>query len=274
MGQILKAAAFASVVFGLCVAQAGVSHAAITDFTTWTQVQDPPHANFTASTTATQATLLASNGPIPSGTDIGYQSVNGSTPALSTAGHAFDPASSFSVAIDFNLAFANSPAGGLAIGFGVGEDGDGENSAGAVMFTQNGAPQLFFGGAARTNDVTASPQPIFVGAALTGSMFASYDAATGNITLGASTTPGAASPAGTTTFTGVQNGWDNTLLLTSFFLRSDNSLGQAWQSGNAQAVFSNFRVLSGSPTAIPEPATLATFAFATALLLRRRRNTH
>lgn len=270
MGQNSRSVRIALGVLGLCVASASVSHAGILDLTTWTQVQDPPNVNFTASATSTQATLLAGSGAVPSGTDIGYQSVNGLTPATSTAGHAFDPASNFSVAIDFNLAFSNTPTGGLAIGFGIGEDGDGEDSAGVVMLTKNGAPQLFFAGAARINDVTQPPQGIFVGASLTGSMFATYDATTGDITLGASPTPGAASPSGTTTFTGLQNAWDNTLLLSSFFLRSDATLGPAWTSGNAQAVFSNFRVLGGSPTVIPEPASIAMLAFGAMLLLLRR----
>lgn len=256
----------------ICGALATASHAAITDLSTWTQVQDPPNVNFTSTLSSSQATLLAGNAAVPSGTDIGYQSVNGNTPATSTAGYAFDPASSFSVAIDFSMSFSNSPTGGLAIGFGIGEDINGENSAGAVMFTQTGSPQLFFGGAARTNDVTAPAQPIFVGASLAGSLFATYDAPSGNIVLGASNTPGAASPAGTTTFAGLQNGWNDTLLLSSFFLRSDNTLGQAWTSGNGEAVFSNFRVLSGTPLAVPEPGSLALLSLATlALRLRRRR---
>jgi hypothetical protein len=245
--------------------------AAITDLTTWTQVQDPPHGNFTASATPTAATLLAGNGAVPSGTDIGYQSVNGLTPALSSAGYAFNPAASFSVAIDFAMTFANSPTGALAIGFGIGEDGNGANSAGAVMFTANGTPQLFFGGAARIDDVTQPAQAILVPASASGTLFASYDAASGNITLGAAPTMSAVAPLGTTTFTGIQNSWDDTDLITSFFLRSDSTLGPAWQGGNGQAVFSNFRVLSGSPVVVPEPSGLAMLALTATAFARRRR---
>src|SRR5687767_7762990 len=117
------AAAWALVAWGaLLAARAPSAEAAITDLSTWTLVQDPPNANFTVTPHPTAKILLAGNGAVPSGTDIGYQSVNGPTPAASTAGHAFDPAASFSVAIDYTMSFANTPSGGLAIGFGIGED--------------------------------------------------------------------------------------------------------------------------------------------------------
>jgi hypothetical protein len=242
----------------LVLAASGAARGAITDLTTWTEIQDPPNPSFTASTTSSQATLLAGNGAIPSGTDIGYKSVNGLTPALSTAGHAFDPSSSFSVAVDFNLTFANAPSGALAIGFGIGEDGDGANSAGAVMFTSNGSPSLFFGAAARVNDVNQPGGLIPVAASPSGTLFASYDATSGDVRLGATPAPGAAAPTGTAVYPAIQNLWAGGDLLASFFLRSDATLGPAWQGGNGQAVFSNFRVLSGSPTAIvPEPSGLA-----------------
>ncbi len=247
---------------------------AITDLTTWTQIQDPPNPNFTSSATVSQATLLAGNGAIPSGTDIGYKSVNGLTPALSTAGHAFDPSSSFAVAVDLNMTFANAPSGALAIGFGIGEDGDGANSAGAVMFTSNGSPQFFFGAAARVNDVNQPSGVIPVAASLSGTLFASYDATSGNVTLGATPAMSAAAPTGTALYPAIQNSWAGGDLLTSFFLRSDATLGPAWQGGNAQAVFSNFRVLSGSPIAIvPEPSGLAIVlvSLVAAASLRRRR---
>jgi hypothetical protein len=260
-----------ALIFMTAIAQGQIARGAITDFTSWTLVQDPANANFTSSVSATQATLLAGNGAIPAATDIGYQSVDGETPAGSSAGYAFDPANNFQVAIDFNISFSNTPTGGLAIGFGVGEDRDGMNSAGAVLLLNNGSPSAVFGAAARIDDQTQTPQAILVLGSLSGSLFASYDVASGNITLGASQTAGAAAPSGTTTFSGLQNSWNNGDLLTSFFLRSDNTLGQAWQSGNGQAVFSNFRVLSGSPTAVPEPTSL-TFLCVSGFALSRLRN--
>jgi len=246
---------------------AAVCQAGIVDFNSWTLVQDPPHANFTSTVdSASQITLRATGGPIPAATDIGYQSVNGSTPAASTAGNAFDPAADFAVAVDYSLSFA-SPVGGLGIGFGIGEDIDGANSAGVALLTSSGSP-IAFGGAARVNDVNQSPQLISVPATNTARLIASYQSATGNVTLGVSTN-GDDTPEGTTTFNGIQNSWDGGLLLASFFLRSDNTLGSGWTAGTASAVFSNFHVISGTPVAVPEPATLMLAAAGLAALVIR-----
>jgi hypothetical protein len=250
-------------------AMSSSAQAAITNFNTWTQVTDPPHANFTGSIdTATQISLLATGGPIPSSTDIGYQSVNSNTAATSTVGFAFDPSGSFQVAVDFSLNFQNTPDGGLAIGFGIGEDRGGENSAGAIVFTQDGATS-FLGAAARINDVNQAAQLVQLGGPAAGSLFAAYNAVSGDVTLGFGTV-GAASPSSTATYTGIQNSWDNELLLASFFLRSDSFLGQAWTSGNATATFSNFRVLAGTPIAVPEPNALALFTLGSIGLVYRR----
>lgn len=236
----------------------------IADFTTWTLAQDPPNANFTGSAVAAQATLNALAGPVASGTDIGYQSVNGATAGSSTAGYAFDPASDFEIAIDFNLSFG-SPVGLMAVGFGIGKDGAGADSAGVAMGTFNGAPQLFFFGAARDGDVDQGTVLTNVGSSLTGSLFVIYTAASGNVTVGASQTQGAAAPSGTTaTYAGIENNWASGDLLASFFLRS-----QGWTSGTSQAVFSNFRVLEGTAVAVPEPGS-ASLVFLGGLLFLRR----
>src|SRR4029077_5119933 len=121
--------------------------------------------------------------------------------------------------------------------------------------TVNGAPSLYFGGAARINDVNQSPQPILsVPAQSSGRLILSYNAASGNVQVGVSTN-GDDTPEGTTTFSGIQHSWTNQPLLISFFERSDNSLSPAWTSGTASAVFTNFHVISGTPIAVPEPSS-------------------
>ena len=61
----------------------------------------------------------------------------------------------------------------------------------------------------------------------------------------------AASPA-------IANIWDGEDLLASFFMRSDNPSGAPlWTGTSAAAVFSSFRILEGSATAIPGPTTAA-----------------
>jgi len=264
MFRVLKSVCAAVVALSAAACQAD-----IIDFNNWTLVADPSHANFTSSVdSSSQITLHAADGSIPHATDIGYQSVNGSTPANSTAGYAFSPSFDFSVAVDFVLTF-DSPSGGLAIGFGIGEDKDGENSAGVVLLTNNGTPFFVFGSAARINDVNQSPQAVPVAGQSTGRFIASYQSATGNVTLGVSTNGDDTPEVGTATFGNIQNNWNGGRLLTSFFLRSDSSLGTAWTSGTADAVFSNFHVISGTPLAVPEPSTFTLAALALLGLVAR-----
>ncbi len=225
----------------------------IIDFAEWTQIQDPADANFVGSVdSASQITLSAIGGPVPAATDIGYQSVNGNTAADSTSGYAFDPSADFSVAVDFSLSV--SGIGGLGVGFGIGEDQNGSNSAGVAMLTANGMPLLSFVGAARIDDVNETPQ-LILAAQNSGRLVVSYIAASGDVQVGVSTN-GDDTPEGTVTFFGIQNSWNNEPLLPSFFLRSDNTLGSAWTSGTADAVFSGFHVIDGIPIAIPESSTL------------------
>ena len=110
---------------------------------------------------------------------------------------------------------------------------------------------------------------------LAGSLFVEYDAASGDVNVGAATTQGAAMPTVSGTFNGIQNQWNGGDLLTSFFIRSD---GAGWQSGTAEAVFSNFRVIEGSATSVPEPSALSSFAVCGAFIVqsicRGRRKRH
>lgn len=226
----------------------------IVSFLNWQLVQDPPNANMTASATATQATLLAGNGNVPLSTDIGYQSVNGLTPAVSTHGYAFSHLSDFAVAIDYNLSFSGSPGGALSLGFGIGEDANGQNSAGVGMATFNGNSVGNFSGAARVNDQNQNVLDLGLSSTLSGSLFVQYDAASGDIVVGAAPTMGAAAPTATGSYLGIQNQWQDGDLLVSFFLRSGPVF--AWSGGGqGEAAFSNFRVLQGSPYAVPEPGT-------------------
>ena len=172
-------------------APCATSFAAIVDFTTWTPVADPADPNFTSSATVSSASIQVANGSIPVGTDIGFQSVDGVTLGSSTSGSYFDPSNNFTIAIDYNLDFGAGAQGFLGLGFGIGEDGDGMNSAGVGMATFNGAPFLSFGGAARINDQDQSPLLLSLSSTLTGSLFVQYDASSGDVTVGAASTQGA-----------------------------------------------------------------------------------
>lgn len=252
--------------FGIATASAD-----ITDFNEWTLVEDPPHANFSSSVdSASQVTLSANGGSIPHGTDIGYNTINGSSPGTSSQGYFFDPANDFSIAVDYNMGFSNTPLGTLAFGFGIGESTSGSNSAGVALVTNSGLPITFVGGS-RINDVDQAPQTIAVPASLSGRMLVSYNAATGDIEVGVSTN-GDDVAEGSHVFSGMQNSWTDGGLIPSFFVRSDDVLALPWQSGNSTTIVTNFRVLSGSATAIPEPGSgLVLIGGGLTIGLRRRR---
>ena len=265
---------FTTLAFAIVLAPASAV-ATITDFNNWTLVEDPPNANMSASVdSATQVTLNAT-GLVPNATDIGYQSVNGNTPATSTAGDAFDPTASFSIAVDYDWSLVNA-MGGTGIGFGIGEDGAGENSAGIALVGTNGA--VFGTGAAARINNADTLTPIALGGGTSGSFIVEYDAVTGDILVGTGVV--GSSTAGAVTFAvlpgaDVYDLWnadgDDDLLLASFFLRSQDGIAPALTSGSTTAVFSNFRVFEGSAVEVPEPSSLALLSLGGLLVTCRRR---
>jgi len=242
------------------------SAAGITDLTEWTRVEDPPHPNIFSGAPSESSVTITANGAVPSGTDLGWASVNGADVATSTAGYYFDPSSDFSIAIDYNLTLTALEGGG-GIGLGIGEDVGGSDSAGIGLGFANlgiGGDILLFGTAGRVDDVDLSPSILNTAGTLQGRFFVEYFAAAGDVTVGVSPTPGAASPTETRVLAAIQNQWDDEPLLVSFFLRSQTAsltspvpvTVPAMTSGTAGVTFRNFTVLSGSPiAAVPEPTT-------------------
>lgn len=237
------------------------SASSIDNFTSWTLVQDPPHSGMTGSVDNTNMVTLNAIGPVPAGTDIGYRSINGNNVASSSFGSYFSASQDFHIAVDYSL---NSlPASGVAaIGFGVGEDSAGTNSAGALLAILNGG-QLVFSGGARINDSSQVQVMLVPGLATSGRFFVRYDSLSGDIIYGVNTTRGSVAPGYTGTFSGLQNSWNGDNLLASFFLRSDDSaLFSSLTSGTASAVFSNFAVLDGAAVSVvPLPAAAWLFGF-------------
>jgi hypothetical protein len=244
----------------------------LTDFNTWTEIEDPAHDNFNSSVDSPSQVTLSADGAVPLATDIGYKSINGLTAALSTSGNAFDPAFDFSLAIDYDISTGLFAAGGLTLGFGIGEDDDGTNSAGAVLSSRTIGilTRSSSAGAARIDDLTQTPLALAFLAPNTGSFFVSYEASSGNVTVGVGTA-GAATPNDSDTFNNIQQSWNGSKLFPSFFLRSDSASSEPWALGTADAVFSNLRVLEGTPVGllIPEPSSLALTAIGCLGLLLR-----
>lgn len=243
---------------------------ALTDLNSWTQIEDPFNANMSAMIDSpTQATLIA-NGAVPSATDIGYASVNGQDVATSTAGYYFDPSADFVVAIDYDVSNFGS-IGGAGIGFGIGEDIDGSDSAGIGLGLLGGAPVLL-STAARVGDIDQPLQSFTSTPTASGRMFVNYNAAAGDVTLGFSPNKGDGMAVETVTLNGLQNLWDDEGLLVSFFLRSQGAgIVPPLTTGTLTAVFSNVEVISGTPIAVPEPATALAMMLAGAVALGRRR---
>jgi hypothetical protein len=236
------------------------ARADITDLSTWTKVANPPHFGMSGTIENPSAVKLiaAPNPPnaIPAGTDIGFQSVNGSRVGDSTQGAYFSATDDFHVAIDYNIEAIESIGLG-GIGFGIGEDQEGANSAGVGLGIFDGSPTLY-GGAARINDADESPLLFTTPPSTSGRFFVRYDSLSGDVTTGISTVLGSLVPEETQTFPGIQNNWDDRQLFVSFFLRSDsvNLIGPL-EGGTLTATFSNMEVLAGTPLGVPEPGAIA-----------------
>jgi hypothetical protein len=230
----------------------------IEDFDDWTLVEDPADPGLSYSVDSSSQVTLTATGPndgigIPFNRDIGFKSISGDDVASSQQGWAFDPTSDFTVAVDFDLSFTNA-IGGHTIGFGIGEDGDGKNSAGVALASFNGG-LLVLGGAGRVNDVNQGFVIDDIDVQSSGRFLVSYQSSSGNITVGVST-DGDNSAEDSGTFSGIQDLWNDDDLLVSFFARGDNGVAN-FHSGQANAIFSNFQVVAGDPFAVPEPSTLA-----------------
>jgi hypothetical protein len=238
----------------------------IDDFNSWTQVQDPFHVGMTGNVDSAAEVALTAVGAVPASVDIGYQSIDGNDVASSASGNYFSVNQDFHVAVDFDMTAVNS-VGLAVIGMGIGEDGDGTNSAGPALAIINGNPSAFSGGA-RINDVTQGTAIFGPTATSSGRFFVRYDSATGDIIYGVNTTKGSASPSDTGTFSALQKSWNDADLLVSFFLRSDTfSIVPPLSAGTVNAVFSNFEVLEGAPVAlVPEPASAALAVLATLMV--------
>lgn len=242
------------------VACPAASAASINDLTQWTLVEDPPHPSvFTVSNTPSSTRLRAA-GAVPSGVDIGFASVNGSTVAGSTDGYYFDPTKDFSIRLSTDLLLTNSVGGG-AIGFGIGEDIQGRNSAGVIVTFLNGEI-VALAAVSRVNDVDQPTRIIELTTRESNRLIVQYDSDTKQITLGA--TRGTVDDLGATIVEtlDVASGWSGTPLLASFFLRSQSLGPVASLSGQSDAIFSSLQVTSGIAQSVPEPNTTVLAAFA------------
>ncbi|MEO0587240.1 MAG: PEP-CTERM sorting domain-containing protein [Planctomycetota bacterium] len=267
----------------LCLALllATPTSAQTTDFTAWTLLEGPPDPDLSGvvAPDGTTATLSAT-GSINAMTDIGFASINGQDVASSNRGFYFDPNESFAIAVDYEIEIISTPTTSTVfrIGFGIGEDINGTDGAGVAVGVSATfpTPSLFFTGSAsaRTDDEVVSDPTVLASTGAVGSLQLAYDAATGNITVDSG--PDLPPPDPTDPFaidssftlSGLQNSWDNEGLIVSFFL---NGVGVGFEDGDVEATFSNFRILEGTPIAIPEPAALTLLAAAAGLALTRRR---
>lgn len=270
-----------------CAIAASAS-AQITDLTTWQFYydNDPGPGPLQDATTGSAAPNLAqlnflNDVDVPAGYDIGFSSINANTVADATSGYYFSAAQNFTIRMHFTLALTD-PNGFVAIGMGIGEDRKGVNSAGIGFGVGTG---LFnaasYGAAATNNDSPITSTFSLVEAAdnnYAGSLTVSYDAISGDVTVGAAQglgSPDPLAPAQSFTFDGTTDlgAWAGDDLLVSFFLRSDDpSIYSNWTGTAAQAEFFDFTIVEGTPIQVPEPSSLALLGIAGLGIIRRRRS--
>ncbi|MEO1236409.1 MAG: hypothetical protein AAFX76_06425 [Planctomycetota bacterium] len=256
----------------------------LTGLTSFTLLEDPPNANLTAAFGSGGEAVLTANGAVPDGVDIGLASVDGPTVSGSTSGFFFAPDTDFSIAIDYAVAFDGSVGAG-GIGFGIGVDADGADSAGiGLAFNNGGVLGTASAGRVGDEDTPVGPITILTGPA-SGRFFVGYDADAGAATVGLSATPGAGVPDGSLPaappITEIADAFEGQPLLVSFFLRSEqltvpltSTVLPPLSAGTVTATFSNLEVLAGTPIAVPEPAAgLVLLAFG-GVALGRRLRTH
>lgn len=251
-------------------------HAApITDFHAWNLVEDPPRDNLSSSIDSPNQVTLTASGSVPDANYIGYQSLNGNSPSRPVSGFAFDPTTSFSIAIDYDWSLQNA-VGGSEIGFAISEYGERNNTASVQILAWNNrvllvteSAQTQFG-SVETTPLIDTDEPFSTPGAPPpmGSLHLAFDAESGDITVGSGMIGSdLVDRVGILSGDTVYNLWnaegDIGLLSVSLFLRSQQigdgeaaTLVPQFSSGLASISFSNFRVISGSPVAIPEPALL------------------
>lgn len=266
--QIRKTIAFLTVLGGAwCGGASAVAD--IVDFGHWTMIEDPADPLLEAQVdSASQATLRLLDGTIGFGRDIGYASLNGLNETTSTQGYYFRTDADFRIAVDYQINFS-AASGGMSIGLGIGEDILGTDSAGIALLTQNGNPATYLA-AARVDDADVDNTFLAETALDTGRFLVDYQAATGDVMVGISV-DGDDVAEEWVTYSNLQDSWDDEGLLVSFFARGDNGLTN-WGGGTADAIFTDFHVITGSATAVPEPSTVCIVAMlAGGIALRRRR---
>lgn len=265
------------------------AHATIENLTNWDFYRDPPSPPTAAQINASTGTALSNLAELnftddvdfPAGYDIGYNSVNANTIAQATSGYYFSTAEDFTIRMHFTLDLTN-PNGLIGLGLGIGEDRAGVNSVGIGFAVATGGIGTLPGYAGALTDstgrsISALAIPVPVASTYSGSLTVAYHASTGDVTVGAATGLGGAEPlppTATKTFTAGEfanwNGDDK--LLVNFFIRSDTQLGfNNWTGQSANADFFDFTVVQGTPTQVPEPASLALAGAGLGLIVRRRR---